>query len=520
MATQQFKTQAGVSLSSSSNYLEDQWIGSPVYFVKHNFDTSFTVIEIIDGRTVKTSENHGLKVNDMFIARTTANGFVDGSLYFIVAINDLNTFELSAVYSGGTITNFESGTGLTIILDNRPIDYIGDGVAITRGDDGGIYNPLSESGWSSGTSPQYTEWNAEGWDDLSDTVDRTYATFYDCMSGGALGNQVVGTEFIMHDTNNDNYYTVQFHTWQQGVGEQSLGGGISYTRRQINPNAFFNHPDDSGSSVFDFIYEGSAPGYCVAITREIGQYPGSGGIYNPYTEPSGYDQATSPGNTAWNSEGWDDLSNVESRQYVNWESAVKGEAGQVITGMDFVMRATISDGTTTTYDYYTIKFTEWTSGGAGGFRYTRKKINTLNPAIGLKFGDGTVQTTAITTQRLGIIPTVTYDNSSLYYITQRDIGKQIILYSQLDIYIPDYTADAIPDGSVITIINLSGTTCGVYKDNNNEGGTIYSGVAADNRTHWGLSGQGIYTLLKLKTYFDVGLSSDWMIAGPSLENYC
>ena len=68
---------------------------------------------------------------------------------------------------------------------------------------------------------------------------------------------------------------------------------------------------------------------------------------------------------------------------------------------------------------------------------------------------------------------------------------------------------------------MSGAEVSVYKDNNNENGIIYNGVGdGSSETGWGLNSQGIYTLLKLRTYYDGYPYTDWMISGPNLDNYC
>ena len=426
MAIQQFKTQGGVSLSDSNNFLVDQWIGPEVTFIHTNYGSE---IDIIEGNT-----------------------------------------------------------------------------QITRGTEQGIYNPAEESGWDSNQSPVFTQWNADGWDDLSDVTTRNYTSFYAVNNAGSLGYQVVGTEYIMHDTDNDIYYTVKFTSWQSNA----LGGGFSYIRRQINTGVFFRKTD-YGNEVDNIYIDPSDATRNVVIARD-----NNSGIYNPYTD-DGYTGDTSPGNTLWNSEGYSDLSNVTTRQYLNWESAIKGQAGIVITGSELVMKDIINN------EYWTIKFNHWTnSGSGGGFSYTRKKINTNNPPIGLKFNDGSIQTTAVTHQRLGIVPRSEIHNASYEYrITERDIGQFIILAQVCNINIPDAHECNIPIGSIITMINMSGGECSVYKNNNSESGVIYNGAGGGSSNNgWGLNSQGIFTLIKIGQYYDGYPVVEWMIAGPNLDNYC
>lgn len=108
-------------------------------------------------------------------------------------------------------------------------DPDGSGVGITRGNNQGIYNPYQEESWTEEVSPLGTEWNADGWEDLSDLTSRTYTNFYNAV-GGALGNNVPGSQLIMRLTGTQIYYAIQFINWTQN----NNGGGFSYLKYQIN----------------------------------------------------------------------------------------------------------------------------------------------------------------------------------------------------------------------------------------------------------------------------------------------
>ena len=114
------------------------------------------------------------------------------------------------------------------------VDYIDTDVAITRGNNGGIYNPDVEGGWNQSVSPANTLWNADGWNGFNNftTSQRVYAPFYTALNT-ELGYHVPGAELIMYDTVNQKYYAVMFTSWTQG----NNGGGFSYTRRLLNNNA-------------------------------------------------------------------------------------------------------------------------------------------------------------------------------------------------------------------------------------------------------------------------------------------
>ena len=109
------------------------------------------------------------------------------------------------------------------------LDSIDTGLVITRGNNGGIYNDESEGDHTSDVSPQGTEWNIDGWSDLSNLLTRTYTNFTSAFSY-QVGERVVGTEAIMHDTINDKYYAVKFLQWTNN----NNGGGFTWQRRLID----------------------------------------------------------------------------------------------------------------------------------------------------------------------------------------------------------------------------------------------------------------------------------------------
>jgi len=108
-------------------------------------------------------------------------------------------------------------------------DGDGSGVAITRGNNSGIYNPFRENGWDSDVSPEGTLWNIDGWDDFSDIETRTYTNFNDAYNGN-LGLNVPGTKSVMYIPDTDEYYAIQWLSWTQG----NVGGGFSYLRYEID----------------------------------------------------------------------------------------------------------------------------------------------------------------------------------------------------------------------------------------------------------------------------------------------
>lgn len=271
-----------------------------------------------------------------------------------------------------------------------PVDYIDEGVALTRpgnNNGGGLYNPLQENGYNSGSSPAGTEWNSSGWGDLTDVEGRSYTNLRSALNN-AIGANIINSpysELVMHDTINDKYYKFKFHFWQAGsaYGNGYNGiyvnsfAGFSYTRQLIHPLGETEFIRGSGDeSTVDDI----APG--ISIKRDNA----GGGIYNAAAEET-WNPNISPAGTLWNVEGWDDLTDITERKYYNL-LAVTGALGSYIESKDYVMWDVVND------EYYKVKFTNWESSGGGAFTYTRSKISKWGANGGIRFGDGTVQTTA------------------------------------------------------------------------------------------------------------------------------
>ena len=128
------------------------------------------------------------------------------------------------------------------------VDYIDEGLAITRGIEQGIFNIAVEEEYNRDTriSPANTEWNADGWENLSNVASRNYTTWRESLGTNVAA--IVGQELIMHDLTNDKYYGIKFTQWTQGIdpgGPQ--GGGFSYERQLIDVNAGkgITFPDNS-----------------------------------------------------------------------------------------------------------------------------------------------------------------------------------------------------------------------------------------------------------------------------------
>jgi len=238
-----------------------------------------------------------------------------------------------------------------------------------------------------------------------------------------------------------------------------------------------------------------------------------------YTIETEWDNDQSPKYTLWNAEGWDDLTNLTSRQFVLFDDLSSNNLGKHIVGKELVMHDTQND------KYYAIKFTRWQQSSVGtaypGFSYTRRLIDTSKLSAGLKFNDGSVQTTAYTQKAAGTIKTANPVNVYTRYITPDDIGKMIIVNNSdfRNLAINDGGGANFPVGSTITIVNLSGQTINLSKDNDDENGTIYGAGTNDFGTDWDIPDNGggnIAVLIKIRTGMD-NFSNDWMLSGSGIS---
>lgn len=138
-----------------------------------------------------------------------------------------------------------------------------------------------------------TKDDLSGWSNLSNVLERSYNNFYTA-NAGEIGNNVIGTEFVMGETSSGRYWRIKFSSWTQGGN----GGGFSYQRTEIDPNT----GEDLGATVtftkndYEDVKDIIIPNV-LEITRGDQQ-----GIYNSALEQS-YDNNTyvSPANTVWNS---------------------------------------------------------------------------------------------------------------------------------------------------------------------------------------------------------------------------
>ena len=285
---------------------------------------------------------------------------------------------------------------------------------IARGNDGGLYNTVFQQNYGN-NGPLNTEWNTQyvdpantSWAPLWDIQNRSYTNWRDAIQtpeGHRAPPQYVGMHSIMHETTTNTYWLIIFTEWTS----QGNGGGFAYDRWQIYPEFNFVRPNYK-YNITDKISDG------VIIARRSN----GGAIFNIVSENES-EAGLSPENTRWNSSyndtragyfGFSDLSNLESRVYSDFITALDYNVGNNVIGEELIMHDLTTDL------YYKVVFSSWTQGGqGGGFEYTRTVIP---QSCGITFADGTVLNTAPTTSSTNCCPfndgqdnLVIVDNSNL-----------------------------------------------------------------------------------------------------------
>ena len=121
--------------------------------------------------------------------------------------------------------------------ETQTVDKVSDGVWLARENNGALFNSTSEPYYEQRVSPFNTRWNSSyndgrtgysGFGDLTNLENRIYSTFVDALDG-SVGNNIIGTELIMHDLTTDVYHKIIFNSWTSN----NNGGGFSYERTPI-----------------------------------------------------------------------------------------------------------------------------------------------------------------------------------------------------------------------------------------------------------------------------------------------
>ena len=327
---------------------------------------------------------------------TTANDRTGDPLRTAFTKTNSNFTEL---YANVATLNSSVVTDVSDLTDNEGLLFSGD------------YTDLSN-----------TPFIASDVSDLTDTEGLFFSRDY-----GDLSN----TPFIASDvsdlTDNENLLTIKDHIELTGI-YQTSNNIISFTKA----------PNTDSNTVFDTISE------YVILTRDASGIGGQGGgIYNKAYEAD-YDVSISPILTLWNADGWDDVSDIETRYYQTFRQALRNSVGANIVGAELIMKDTASN------EYYKIKFSQWAQGAShdGSFAYTREKIDTTIP-IGITFYDGSTLPKAPNTKPK-------FEQSYVgdfggYGLTISQAGRQVYIYDNI-VEIPSYNEHNFKIGDIIQIV--------------------------------------------------------------------
>lgn len=346
--------------------------------------------------------------------------------------NNDGTYQVSIEFIPGTEDSIEQGLTLTRYLYN------------------GLYNSAVEQSYDSAISPATTLWNDDGWGTLVGLRDRSYSTFQTIINNtntGYIGGRELVMWDTVNDRYYKFYFSVWDNNNTGAFSyTRTLVTDPNYFRKTDNGNevdVIVEHPElgaleeayIENETIFGDFRDQDAiliapetrpwagmPSYqaydlILAYTTPDGVLPplsgiesvaasarsryliwrealavsvgitrdGNNGIYNPYTE-EGWDSDNSPLGIGWNIDGWDDLTDVESRIYINFYAAYGfGGLGNKVPGSRAVMYVPQTE------KYYAVEWLSWTQNNqGGGFSYTRKEIDLTKLNEGVRFPDGTI----------------------------------------------------------------------------------------------------------------------------------
>ena len=204
-----------------------------------------------------------------------------------------------------------------------------------------------------------------------------------------------------------------------------------------------------------------------------------GWLYN-LLEDEGHDDNT-PTGSLWNNDGWDDFGNVESRTYTSLESIWGGNFAN-IPGAKMIMLDE------TTGKYWAIEFLSWTNNNqGGGASYTRQELDLDSLEVGIRFADGTRQTTAYVATNVKLTAPGSRRIEEVYGYKQVSVTEKATVNLTA-------TASRNSDGQGIIWIDINTTTVDeILSDTTAAGITDFNTIefSVDNTT-WYTWGSGTF----------------------------
>ena len=273
-------------------------------------------------------------------------------------------------------------------IDAGTCDCITSNVCITRGDQQGLFNAVSQSEYDY-PGPAGTEWR-RGDCNAPQTVNMTW---YDAASPRSFDSdltRMLATPVCMYLPEDDKYYDVQFKSWQSGGG-----GGFSYSRTNADDGTvdfekaeqpiFPSYPDCIDAGTCDCI----APDVC--LTRGLYR-----GLYNAYSEEEpDYDselEYTSPLGTLWAKGTCADTAGTPDE----FDSWIEVAAPRLFDDNQYGMMAQPFCIYLPDYEaYYDIHFNTWGSDYSGEFSYYRNAYGGRKGLVSTTDGETPFWTNAI-----------------------------------------------------------------------------------------------------------------------------
>ena len=137
-------------------------------------------------------------------------------LSLLFSINELNA---QTTWTGATTTFIKANYADWTLATNQ--DRITDNVWITRANNQGIFNIVTESSYTDFSSPADTEWA------IGTTANIGSLTFQNWKdTSGSEPPSLVNQDMVVHLISDDIYIDIKFTSWQSG----GAGGGFTYER--------------------------------------------------------------------------------------------------------------------------------------------------------------------------------------------------------------------------------------------------------------------------------------------------
>ena len=256
-------------------------------------------------------------------------------------------------------------------------DHITEGVKLTRGSSGALFNIAVETEYEQGVSPLGTVWAIGLTSDNALDNFSAYSSLNDAVNGALNGfSEIEGKTFSMHVAGTDKYFDVTFNSWattSMTGFNGPLTRGFSYTRVVVEVHTEPEVPSTVTFTLADGA-DNTLPENQDYITESVKLTRGSSGALFNIAVETEYDEGVSPANTSW-SYGATDITNLASVTYTSLYDAV-GDNFSDISGETYSMNIVSTD------KYFDITFNSWTAGGGGGqggsntrgFSYTRVAV--------------------------------------------------------------------------------------------------------------------------------------------------